>query len=121
MCIIRQLSAGAGDQKIVEHFFDLTGKAPAAAGYSFSDEHMNGFYDAYTDSAPITKLRSASNFWMLLENTFSQVWDGEDPNEQLRQLCQQLLIQMTGQDNVQVETISNPAYVDIRSELQGGE
>ena len=58
---------------------------------------------------------------MLLENTFSQVWDGEDPNEQLRQLCQQLLIQMTGQDNVQVETISNPAYVDIRSELQGGE
>lgn len=105
----------------MEHFFDLTGKAPAAAGYSFSDEHMNGFYDAYTDSAPITKLRSASNFWMLLENTFSQVWDGEDPNEQLRQLCQQLLIQMTGQDNVQVETISNPAYVDIRSELQGGE
>lgn len=23
VCIIRQLSAGAGDQKIVEHFFDL--------------------------------------------------------------------------------------------------
>jgi len=23
VCIIRQLSAGVGDQKIVEHFFDL--------------------------------------------------------------------------------------------------
>lgn len=105
----------------MDHFFEQTGKAPAVAGYTFSDEHMNGFYDAYTDSAPITKLRSASNFWMLLENTFSQVWDGEDPNEQLRQLCQQLLIQMTGQDNVQVETIANPTRIDIQSELEGGE
>lgn len=105
----------------MDHFFELTGKAPAVSGYSFSDDHMNGFYDAYTDSAPITKLRSASNFWMLLENTFSQVWDGADPNEQLRQLCQQLLIQMTGQDNVKVETIDNPAYANIQSELEGGE
>ncbi len=105
----------------MSNFFDQTGKAPAIAGYTFSDEHMNGFYDAYTDSAAITKLRSASNFWMLLENTFSTVWDGEDPNEQLRQLCQQLLIQMTGQENVQVETIEDPAYVDIQSKLTGGD
>ncbi len=105
----------------MENFFEQTGKAPAVAGYTFSDEHMNGFYDAYTDSAPITKLRSASNFWMLLENTFAQVWDGQDPNEQLRQLCQDLLIQMTGQDSVKVETIANPTYVDIRSELKGDE
>ena len=82
---------------------------------------MNGFYDAYTNSAPITKLRSASNFWMLLENTFAQVWDGQDANEQLRKLCQDLLIQMTGQDSVKVETIANPTYVDIRSELKGDE
>lgn len=102
-------------------FYDQTGKAPAMAGYSFSDEHMNGFYDAYQDSTPITKLRSASNFWMLLENTFSTVWDGEDPNEQLRQLCQQLLIQMTGQDDVQVATIENPDYVDVQSQLTGGD
>ncbi len=103
------------------NFYDQTGKAPAIAGYSFSDEHMNGFYDAYQDSAPITKLRSASNFWMLLENTFSTVWDGEDPNEQLRQLCQQLLIQMTGQENVQVTAIEDPETVDIQSQLSGGD
>ncbi len=102
-------------------FFDRTGKASALAAYSYSDDHMTGFYDAYTDSAPITKLRSASNFWMLLENTFSKVWDGEDANEQLRELCQQLLIQMTGQEDVNVETIENPTYVDIQSELTGGE
>lgn len=102
-------------------FFDQTGKAPALAGYSYSDEHMSGFYDAYTDSTPITKLRSASNFWMLLENTFSKVWDGEDPNEQLRQLCQQLLIQMTGQEDVTVEKIADPAAVDIQSQLTGME
>lgn len=105
----------------MDTFFDQTGKAPALAGYSYSDEHMNGFYDAYTDSAPITKLRSASNFWMLLENTFSKVWDGEDPNEQLRQMCQQLLIQMTGQEDVNVSKIADPAAVDIQSQLTGME
>lgn len=105
----------------MDSFYDQTGKAPALAGSSCSDAHMDGFYAAYEDSAPITKLRAASNFWMLLESTFSTVWDGEDPNEQLRQLCQQLLIQMTGQENVQVSSIADPVYVDIQSELSGGE
>lgn len=102
-------------------FFDQTGKAPALSGLTFSDEHLQGFCEAYQNSAPITKLRSASNFWMLLENTFSEVWDGEDPNEQLRVLAQQLLVQITGQDNVTVEAIENPPYVNIQAELGGGE
>lgn len=102
-------------------FFDQTGKAPALAGITYSDSHMQGFYKAYADSAPITKLRSASNFWMLLENTFAEVWDGEDPNEQLRILAQQLLVQITGQENVTVQPIDNPEYVNILSELSGGE
>ena len=98
-----------------------TGKMSALATLSYEDEHLAGFYEAYVDSAPITKLRSASNFWMLLENTFAQVWDGEDPNEQLRLLCEQLLIQMTGQDTVSVSAIEDPEYVDIQSQLEGGE
>ena len=102
-------------------FYSQTGKSPALEGITFEDDHLNGFYEAYVDSAPITKLRSASNFWMLLENTFAQVWDGEDPNEQLRLLCEQLLIQMTGQDTVTVNAIEDPDYIDIQSELSGGE
>ena len=101
--------------------YSQTGKMSALAGVTYDDEHLSGFYEAYVDSAPITKLRSASNFWMLLENTFAQVWDGEDPNEQLRLLCEQLLIQMTGSDTVSVTAIEDPEYVDIQSELEGGE
>lgn len=105
----------------MDSFYDMTNKAPAREGITFSDSHMDGFYEAYVNSSPITKLRSASNFWMLLENTFSQVWDGEDPNEQLRLLCEQLLIQMTGQDSVSVSAIEDPEYVDIQAELTGGD
>ena len=105
----------------MDSFYSQTGKLPALEGIAFEDEHLEGFYEAYVDSAPITKLRSASNFWMLLENTFAQVWDGEDPNEQLRLLCEQLLIQMTGQDTVTVNAIEDPEYIDIQSELSGGE
>ena len=101
--------------------YSQTGKMSALAAVTYDDEHLSGFYEAYVDSAPITKLRSASNFWMLLENTFAQVWDGEDPNEQLRLLCEQLLIQMTGSDTVSVTAIEDPEYVDIQSELEGGE
>jgi len=59
-------------------FYDRTGRAPAIKGYHYSDPHMDGFFESYETSVPITKLRVASNFWMLMENTFARVWDGAE-------------------------------------------
>ena len=102
-------------------FFDRTGKPLAQSNVTYSDEHMNGFSDAYTDSRPISKMRAASDFWMLLENSFAEVWDGADPNETLRTLDQQTMVQITGDDSYTVESIADPEKIDINAELTGGE
>ena len=96
----------------------LSGKALAQAGYVYSDPHMNGFYEAYVDSIPIMKLREASNFWMLLENTFATVWDGADANTALRSLTQQVMVQISGTENYQVPELPDPKEISIRSELE---
>ncbi len=98
-------------------FYARTGRAPAQVGVGSGDSHMSGFYAAYTDSVPITKLRAASNFWMLLENTFSKIWDGADANDALHEMAQELMIQMTGTKNYVVEKLPDPPQIDIASQL----
>ncbi|MDO4285725.1 MAG: extracellular solute-binding protein [Eubacteriales bacterium] len=108
---------------IYEHnddFYDRTGKALAQSGYSYSDPHMDGFYEAYVDSVPLTKMREASNFWVLLENAFSEIWNGADAGETLRSLYEQMVVQLTGEEFTAQE-IPEPEPVDINSMLTGGE
>ncbi len=50
----------------MDGFTDSTGMPVAQNGITYSDSHMDGFTSAYEDSVPVTKLREASNFWMLL-------------------------------------------------------
>ena len=37
-----------------------------------------------------------SNFWVKLEVVFSQVWNGADANEKLKELSEQIMSQVTG-------------------------
>ena len=100
-------------------FYDRTGRAPAIRGYNFSDPHMEGFFASYEESVPITKLRVASNFWMLMENTFARVWNGADANESLHVLTQQIMTQITGNDEEEVEKLPDLVPIDISAELEG--
>ncbi len=105
----------------MDGFYEQTGKAPAMKTYQYFDTHMYGFADAYDDSVPITKLRAASTFWMLLENTFANVWSGKDPNEELRSMQQQMMVQITGDDNYTVDAIPDPERINLSAELTGGD
>lgn len=100
----------------MQDFYDMTGKVSAQAGIHYSDEHVNGFYESYINSVPMTKLRAASNFWMLLENAFSLVWEGDDPNETLRKLTEQMVLEISGTD-IKVNKIDDPPALNIASEL----
>ncbi|MBQ4306946.1 MAG: extracellular solute-binding protein [Lachnospiraceae bacterium] len=92
----------------IDGFYDRTGKAPALNGYSYSDRHMDGFFQAYALSEPISKMRETENFWMLLENVLAEVWDGADPNAALKQLYEQTLTQITGTEGFVADPIANP-------------
>lgn len=96
--------------------YERSGKAPATAGYRYEDEHMNGFFEAYADSVPISKMPETSNFWMFMENTLSNVWNGADAGEELRTLEAQILLQLTGEER-EIPEIEAPEYVDISAQL----
>ncbi len=101
----------------MDSFYDTTGMPAAKSGITYSDEHMDGFVQAYADSVPVTKLREASNFWMLLEETFQDVWDGTDCNDALHDLAQKVMIQISGTENYKVDKIADPEPIDITADL----
>lgn len=105
----------------MDDFYEETGYAVCQTGYTYSDEHMDGFTAAYASSIPITKLRTASNFWMQLENTFASVWDGMDPNDALYSLYSDTMQQMSGTTDYQLSGKITPVLVNISEELTSSE
>ncbi len=99
-----------------EDFYDRTGKALAQSGYAYSDAHMNGFYDAYVESEPVPKMRQTANFWVYLENSFAQVWDGADAGATLKSLYEQIMTQING-ETYTAQEVTAPEPVDINAAL----
>ena len=56
---------------------------------------------------PMPKMIETSNFWVQLEIVFSQVWDGADANQKLKELSEQIMYQVTGREYVE-EYIAEP-------------
>jgi bacteriocin-like protein len=44
------------------------------------------------------KMIETSNFWVKLEVVFAQVWNGADANDMLKELSEQMLKQVTGEE-----------------------
>ncbi len=78
-----------------------TGKLPSAlkAIDRNSDEgqKLSAFLDEYSYSKPMPKLMTTSNYWLLLEDAFSDVWSGKDASTTLMELARQINIQVHGE------------------------
>ena len=98
-------------------FYNRTGRLLAQNGCTYDDPHIEGFFEAYRNSVPLSKLPQTENFWMFLENTLSQVWDGADANASLKSLYEQVEMQISGNDSITVQALPDPEYIDISAEL----
>ena len=82
--------------------YDHTGKLPAYRnGIETSHEmydKLKAFTDEYFYSVPMPKLMTTSNYWLLLEKTFADVWSGKDASAGLQELAEQLQLQIRGQN-----------------------
>lgn len=74
-----------------------TGKVSAAKNVDYGYEALNRFAEEYEKSISMPKMIETSNFWVQLEVTFSQVWNGSDANLMLKELSEQIMQQVTGQ------------------------
>lgn len=83
--------------------YDWTGKVSVLKDASFGDntEYIEVFRKEYDRSVPLPKMLETSNYWASLEMLFASVWDGEDANDGLKKLSEQMMLQITGEKFVE--------------------
>lgn len=80
----------------LENLYDRTGKTAAAYDVTYEEENLNAFAEEYAKSIPMPKMIETSNFWIQLEILFSRVWNGENINDLVRGLSEQMMTQVLG-------------------------
>ncbi|MCR5674156.1 MAG: extracellular solute-binding protein [Lachnospiraceae bacterium] len=55
---------------------------------------MRAYAQVYEDSVPMPKMLETSNYWIRLEIAFSDIWNGADVNATMKQVAEQLLMQI---------------------------
>ncbi len=77
--------------------YGKTGKLSAAKDMTYENEALNKFVEEFEFSIPMPKMMETSNLWVQLEAAFAQIWDGEDANETLKVLAEQMIYQTRGE------------------------
>lgn len=73
-----------------------TGKVSSALHVDYGYEALNEFAKEYEKSISMPKMLETSNFWIQLEATFAEVWNGADAEQKLKELSEQMLQQVSG-------------------------
>ncbi len=55
----------------------------------------------YGNSTSLPKILEISNFWIQLELAYTKIWDGDNVNDVLRQLSEQMKTQIAGEGVVE--------------------
>ncbi len=92
-----------------------SGKVSAARNVNYGYEALGEFAREYERSISMPKMLETSNFWVLLEAAFSQVWNGADANLMLKELSEQIMQQVTGEP-FEEEYIQDPVEEDEEEE-----
>lgn len=78
------------DNYCTDQLYQMTGYLPASVQSSSSTNMEVVFKKEYSESANMPNYMVTSNFWMLLENAFNEIWDGADTREVLYMLERRL-------------------------------
>ena len=101
-------------------FYELTGKFSCMEKYSISQDSTGNseaiIRKAYAESAGLPKIGELTDFWLRLELVYSRVWDGEDPNEALKELSGRVKSAVLG-TSVSEDAIATPEIRDISEGL----
>ena len=88
--------------------YDQSGKVSSKLNISYKNPKVADLMEEYKQSISIPKMLETSNYWVPLEICFTKIWNGEDVNEQLKLLSEQVMTQVTGKEYVE-EYIEEPA------------
>ncbi len=81
-----------------QELYARTGKLPVHCdGETYDNPNAAAFLEEYARSVPMPKMIETSNFWVQLEIAFARIWEGEDANDELRALSEQIMGQVLGE------------------------
>jgi arabinogalactan oligomer / maltooligosaccharide transport system substrate-binding protein len=98
-----------------DSLYSRTGKIASKSCVQYENSQVNACIDEYAKSIPMPKMRTTSNFWVALEISFSQIWNGADVNTTLKSLSEQIMTQITGEpytEELIVEPVDDTVIVD---------
>ena len=78
--------------------YENTGKIPTRNDVFSKKDTAYAFVEEYGYSSPMPKLMATSNCWLLMEGTFADAWSGADVSECLKELSEQLKLQILGEE-----------------------
>ncbi len=99
-----------------QELYARTGKLPVHCdGETYDNPNAAAFLEEYARSVPMPKMIETSNFWVQLEIAFARIWEGEDANDELRALSEQIMGQVLGEAYTE-EYIDVPVPVEQTEE-----
>ena len=98
-----------------QDLYTRTGKLPVyAGGTTYDNPNAAAFLEEYQNSVPMPKMIETSNFWVELEIAFAKIWMGDDANDSLRALSEQIMAQVLGEAYTE-------EYIDVPEPVEEGE
>lgn len=70
--------------------YNKTGKIACKKNVKYDNDEINNVMMEYEKSMPLPKMIETSNFWLQLEVALAKIWDGNDPDEVLKALSDQI-------------------------------
>lgn len=99
-----------------DDLYGRTGKLPVySGGKTYDDPNAAAFLEEYGRSVPMPKMIETSNFWVELEIAFAKIWEGNDANDELKALSEQIMGQVLGEAYTE-EYIDLPLLVEEEDE-----
>jgi len=91
--------------------YETTGKLSACKTVQYDEAKFDVFFEEYSESSPLPKMMATSNFWLLAETTFSNIWAGKSINSEVKKLSEQVKEQVTG-------VVVSEEFIDIPDTLE---
>ena len=100
-----------------ENCFKQTGRLGARSGIVYEDDMLPDYYKVYSASVPLPKMIETSNFWLLMEIAFTNIWNGSDPNMTMKDVSEAIMKQVVGRHYEEM-LLPEPDAVSITDEVQ---
>lgn len=78
--------------------YSRSGKVPVYKNIEYENEGLKTFAEEYGYSISMPKIMETSNFWVQLEAVFADIWNGEKPNDLLKELAEKMIHQVTNEE-----------------------